>query len=1046
MPRQINPGGGLGTPYFVQEGAVDSVGNVPEEAVSTFTKLAPFYGSTPFGNASIGFVNVMHATSTLSRESARDNMFSEADVDYYYLGFLPRDEVHRFYLITADYQTTSFTEDRIGSTPGVGFQIYTREREARSVEFWPADIPDLSYAGFTGNVGERMTFSSNDGVHRRDDPERHEVYLKVYHYNSRGDETVYAVLYSLGEEIAQEDLRDIYERVVLLQQRYDETGSLGLNPGGDFHLPRAPDGVDSNAWRDLDSFLDRSWYAERFPDIDFPRGNPIGHFWDQWRAGVRVDPHPLFLTDHYLAQNPGLVDDGSNPVLDYLERWRSEPGLSPHPLFDANFYFNRHRDLLTGDQSPIQHYSMNWSTNSNLDPNPLFSTSFYIKNSPDLFGEGNNPLYHYWTYWQVEPSLNPHPLFESKNYIDRYADVSMAGINPLLHFVQFGGREGRIPHPIFDTGFYLGQNPDVAASGLNPLIHYLDHGGGEGRDPHALFSSAFYLERNPDIAAAGMNPLLHYILSGGHDGRNPHPLFDSAFYLVSHPDVAAAGVNPLVHYVQSGWQNGRNPHPVFDTGFYLGQNPDVAAAGVNPLIHYLQYGGQEGRNPHALFDSAFYLDANPDVAAAGVNPLAHYLLFGWQEGRNPLPLFDGSLYLERNPDVAAAGMNPLVHYLLYGGAEGRDPHPLFDSSFYLERNPDVAATGMNPVLHYLLYGAREGRDPGPAFDSSFYLETYPDIARSDWNPLAHYVLFGEAEGRKPLAPPVSAPTPIETPPATPPDFSDPGGPPDEHPGNPIVSPPANPEPTPPVDDYGDDAGSAEDVLIGSIVRGALEEVGDSDWFRVDLPSSWPDGRLYLAFERQPDGPPLSALEVTIYGENGTTQRHTARLSGESYLLGYSDIFFGATFSGPDSFVFLEISAPGGVTGDYRFGVRQTGTVGFITGETTDWPGSLTSASETFAPRPGDAQGFRGRFGEGDFVDAFRLELDTARNVDIKLTTSAVTPSIDVIPLSGTGARVTESWETRTRFVGNLEPGVYEIEAEYWTLYDPSQSYVLLINA
>ncbi|MFZ3375791.1 MAG: glycosyltransferase, partial [Chthoniobacterales bacterium] len=159
------------------------------------------------------------------------------------------------------------------------------------------------------------------------------------------------------------------------------------------------------------------------------------------------DPHPLFSTSWYLAQNPEVA--GVNPLEHYV-RWGCHHGRSPHPLFDCAWYLEQNPDVASAGMDPVQHY-LKFGARAGRDPHPLFDSSWYLEQNPALASD----------------------------------------INPLQHYLECGALEGRDPHPLFDSGWYMRQDPPLKAGEVNPLQHYVLQGADEGRSPHPLFDSDY---------------------------------------------------------------------------------------------------------------------------------------------------------------------------------------------------------------------------------------------------------------------------------------------------------------------------------------------------------------------------------------------------------------------------------------------------------------------------------------------------------------------------------------------------------------------------
>ena len=131
-----------------------------------------------------------------------------------------------------------------------------------------------------------------------------------------------------------------------------------------------------------------------------------------WSAEGR-DPHPLFSTSWYLAQNPEVA--GLNPLEHYV-RWGCHHGRSPHPFFDCEWYLEQYPDVASAGLDPLQHY-LKFGARAGRDPSPLFDSSWYLEQNPDL-GSDVNPLRHYLECGALE-GRDPHPLSTPAGICDR---------------------------------------------------------------------------------------------------------------------------------------------------------------------------------------------------------------------------------------------------------------------------------------------------------------------------------------------------------------------------------------------------------------------------------------------------------------------------------------------------------------------------------------------------------------------------------------------------------------------------------------------------
>ena len=83
-----------------------------------------------------------------------------------------------------------------------------------------------------------------------------------------------------------------------------------------------------------------------------------------------------------------------------------------------------------------------------------------------------------------------------------------------------------------------------------------------------------------------------------------------------------------------------------------------------------------------------------------------------------------------------------------------------------------------------------------------------------------------------------------------------------------------------VDDHGDDATTASDLIFGSEISGSIELAGDQDWFRFNADA----GETYRFEILDSDVfPDLTSTELTLYGTDGRTQLVQDGLSSPSIL-------------------------------------------------------------------------------------------------------------------------------------------------------------------
>jgi len=103
--------------------------------------------------------------------------------------------------------------------------------------------------------------------------------------------------------------------------------------------------VGSPFWRDILLPLDKptgvpplfdTEFYLRQPSLDLQGLSPLGHY-ILFGAAEGRDPHPVFRTAWYLAQNPDAVASGTNPLLHFVTTGGPE-GRRPHPAVQGSWY------------------------------------------------------------------------------------------------------------------------------------------------------------------------------------------------------------------------------------------------------------------------------------------------------------------------------------------------------------------------------------------------------------------------------------------------------------------------------------------------------------------------------------------------------------------------------------------------------------------------------------------------------------------------------------------------------------------------------------
>jgi len=242
-----------------------------------------------------------------------------------------------------------------------------------------------------------------------------------------------------------------------------------------------------------------------------------------WRFGL--DPHPLFSTNGYLAENPDVWKAGVNP-LDHYEKWgRAEQ----RTVVSVAEYEGRHHL-----KKIIRRVEL------------LDLTHYQAQVPSERFSDVLSALDHYLeTGWRI--GLDPHTTFSTAGYLHDNSDVAFGESDPLTHFVHHGFLEGRSPvdpvafsHPDYRTP----DSPRVAEVresltlylrhlGIDFDTRDLDLGGDVSiqEDDLEWFDADFYLRSYADVDAAGSSAFAHFVSEGHREGRYPNASIADAFSL-----------------------------------------------------------------------------------------------------------------------------------------------------------------------------------------------------------------------------------------------------------------------------------------------------------------------------------------------------------------------------------------------------------------------------------------------------------------------------------------------------------------------------------
>src|SRR5262249_18857423 len=87
-------------------------------------------------------------------------------------------------------------------------------------------------------------------------------------------------------------------------------------------------------------------------------------------------------------------------------------GRDPHPLFDTAFYLAQNPDVAASGENPLGHY-LRAGAAARRDPHPLSDTAFYLAQKPHVAALGVNPLVHFVAEGPTDafdPLSSPQPL------------------------------------------------------------------------------------------------------------------------------------------------------------------------------------------------------------------------------------------------------------------------------------------------------------------------------------------------------------------------------------------------------------------------------------------------------------------------------------------------------------------------------------------------------------------------------------------------------------------------------------------------------------
>ena len=274
-------------------------------------------------------------------------------------------------------------------------------------------------------------------------------------------------------------------------------------------------------------FFDGRYYGEQVRGFEGKAPKDLVAHYESigWRFGL--DPHPLFSTNGYLAENSDVWKAGVNP-LDHYERWgRAEQ-----------------RTVVSVADYDGRHYSRKVIRRVEL----LDLTHYRAQVPSERFSDVLSALDHYLeTGWRI--GLDPNPTFSTAGYLHDNSDVVFGESDPLTHFVHHGFLEGRSPvDPVaFSQPEYRTPDSPRVAEVRESLTLYLRHlgidfdtrvldlGGDVSLQQGDLewFDADFYLRSYADVDAAGISALAHFVSDGHREGRYPNASIADAFSLTT---------------------------------------------------------------------------------------------------------------------------------------------------------------------------------------------------------------------------------------------------------------------------------------------------------------------------------------------------------------------------------------------------------------------------------------------------------------------------------------------------------------------------------
>jgi glycosyltransferase involved in cell wall biosynthesis len=146
----------------------------------------------------------------------------------------------------------------------------------------------------------------------------------------------------------------------------------------------------------------------------------------------------LVSVDHY-SEQAGRAFNSTEEALAHYAKVGQHEGHDPHPLFDTRWYLAQNPEIDSTSSHPLLHF-LERAPETYPDPNPYFDTEYYYSQIPRVREAGINALAHY-----LDPgarAAHPNPLFREAFYRDNSRN-GLGALTPLEHYLRHGRSEGR---------------------------------------------------------------------------------------------------------------------------------------------------------------------------------------------------------------------------------------------------------------------------------------------------------------------------------------------------------------------------------------------------------------------------------------------------------------------------------------------------------------------------------------------------------------------------------------------------------------------------